>query len=388
MWCVEADAIKTVGASSDGAAPSPPTGLCSGGQTLTLTNGGAVIVPLVTADSGTGSIFKAGPLENSFGGIGYGVAVGGATPTQTLITFNLDNVPATVISSVAISVANNPDLANAFRANIYDTTRVGNGGFLLAGTQTTAPCTGGLANCLHWRGYTNTTASLDTQDLGVITASGYFILYRDEVSSTYWVAYTISGGSTIRKFDNGLTSIGAIAVTPNLYGDITGDGTYIYTTINLVGVHNIRRIKISDLTITDFPIVGAASVTAIYAYGGSLYVGIVQGGTGNIKQVNPATGAVTGTIVLGMTEDILRGGQLFDAVNNRLYVVTNDTGVATNYRRVNLSTFTNEQTLNTGIIPQTFGTGFDLPHQHIWQASITGVGVGNQFILQKVNLCS
>lgn len=372
--------VKTVGGAADGTLPPAPTGLCTGGRTLQLTDGGTVTT---TVSATQVAVFKAAPLENSYGGVGYALSSETATSNTRLVIFNLDNTPATITGNVLVNTAANPDLSNVIRANIYDSTRIGSGGFLEFGTQVTIQCTGGSVNCLHIRGYSDTTTLIDIAYPSINTVSGFFSAYMVSDSSSYWVAYTTVGGSAIRKLNGGLTSVGVIADTPNLYGDITSDSIYVYATLNIGGVQNIRRINISDLTITDFPLVGAASAVAIYYYNGNLYVGVVQGGTGNIKRVETTGMTVTGTLVLGPTEAIIQGGQLFDIANNRLYTVSID-GATAVYRRINLTTFISEQSLVNAVgFPEIYGTGFDLPHQHIWQ-----VTRGTNLLLTKINVCS
>lgn len=376
----EAAKIPIVGATSDAAPQIPPTGLCTGGRTLTLTDGGTV----TTAVSATGiAVFKAAPLESAFGGVGYALATETATNNTRLVTYNLDAVPATVTGNVLVTTAGVPDLANSLRANIYDPTRVGAGGFLEWGVQQTAPCVAGLTNCLHIRGYTNTSTSIDLAYTGVVGINGTNVAYEVPDSSSYWLAYQTAAGSTIRKFDSALNAGSAIAFTPNPYADMTSDSTYVYAMVNIGGVQNIRRIRISDLAMTDFPLVGATGSTAITHVDGNLYIGVAQAGTGNIKRVDTSTMTVTGTIVLGPSEGIVSGGMSYDTANNRLYTVAID-GVSAVYRRVNLSTFLSEQSLVNAVgFPEANGTGFDFPHQHIWQ-----VTRGANLLLSKVNLCS
>lgn len=374
-----ASRITIIGAEINGVLPDPPTGLCNGGRTLILTDGGTV----TTAVSATqAAVFKAAPLENSLGGVGYALASQTATSNTRLVTFNLDLVPALQTGNVLVTTAGVPDISGSIRANIYDPTRASAGGFLEFGVQQTAPCTGGLVNCLHIRGYTNTTTVLDLVYTGIVGINGTNIAHEVSDSSSYWLAYSTAAGGIIRKFDSSLNSIGAIAATTNSYADMTSDSTYIYATVDIAGTQTIRRIRISDLAITDFPIAGT-SINSIYYVNGNLYLGIVGGGTGNLKRISTTTMAVTGTIALTASEGILAGGQSYDMANDRLYTVSID-GSSAVYRRINLTTFTSEQSLvNATGFPEVGGTGFDFPHQHIWQ-----VTRGTNLLLSKVNLCS
>lgn len=383
-----------VGSSVDATIPPPPTGVCLS-EVFNLTDGGSVEVPLATADSGSSSIFKAAPLEN--GAIGYGIARGGVAEVATLITFNLDTVPAIVTGSTVISTGGTPYLTQEMRANIYDDDRVSSGGFLIAQTRTTAPCTGGSANCLNWTGYTDTTLTVDVTDLGTLTASGFQVLHKavEQSPSTYWVAFNVSaGGSVIKRFNASLGGGSAIASTPNGYGGITSDATYVYATINLAGTYNIRRIKISDLTITDFALFAGNVYNNIYHFNGKLYVGGTEAGIGMLKRVDTTTMAVDGTITLAALEDIVNGGIKVDIANQKMYTVARSGNTNVQVRRINITSFTSEQLLSistggfAGSGAQDAGTGFDFPHQHIWQTGITAIGVGNRFVLYKANLCS
>lgn len=383
-----------VGSSVDATIPPPPTGVCLS-EVFNLTDGGLIEVPLSTADSGGYSIFKAAPLEN--GSIGYGVAVGGVANIATLITFNLDTTPAIVTGSTVITTGSTPYIANAMRGNIYDEDRVSSGGFLIAQTRTTAPCTGGSVNCLNWTGYTDTTLTVDVTDLGTLTASGFNQLHKavEQSPSTYWAAYTsTAGGTIIKKFNANLGAVASIASTPNGYGGITSDNTYVYATVNLAGTYNIRRIKISDLTITDFSLFAGNVYNNIYHFNGKLYVAGIEAGTGMLKRVDTATMAIDGTITLGVNEDIVLDGIKVDIANQKMYTSARSGNTNVQIRRINISSFTSEQLLSidTGGAPgsgaQDKGTGFDFPHQHIWQAGISALGVFNRFRLYKINLCS
>jgi len=364
------------GMSVDASVPLPPSGLCRSGI-FSLTNAGTVNSGVV----GTGrNVFKVGPTENSYGGVGYGLAVETATSNTRLLTFNLDTTPATLTGNVLVNTGNNPDSSVGVLANIYDNSRVGSGAFLVFGTQVVAPCTGGSSNCIHIRGYTDTTTSLDIISAGINTTTEFDLAYMVPDSSSYWVEYQVVGGSVIRKFNSGLSSVGVIASTPNGYGGITSDNTYIYATVDLAGVPSIRRIRISDLAITDFALAGSVGMGITYA-NGFLFVGQ----TGEVRKVRTSDMTSVGVITT-VGETALGGGVEYDAVNNKIYVAGASAGAIT-FRRINPDTFVSEQSLVIGtvLIASSQNIGFDFIHQRIWEAI---GGAGNNFVLQKINLCS
>jgi len=365
------------GMSVDATAPPPPSGLCSGGRTLTLTDGGTVTTTAIATAAG---VFKAAPSENTYEGVGYGLAAHSGTNDTRLLSFDLGVTPITVTGNVLVNTASVPDTGTQIRANIYDSSRAGSGGFLVFGSRTDASCTSGVF-CLHIRGYTNTTTLIDLTYTAVRAASSFYIAYMIPDSSSYWVAYQIpAAGHTIRKFDSGLNSIGAITDTPNTFNDITSDGTaFVYATVNIGGTESVRRIRISDLAITDFAVVGGVNGAILYV-NGFLYVGQPAA----IKKVRVSDMTVVDTLLV--TETPIVGGFSYDAVNDRMYSIGTIAGT-TQYRRINLNTFTSEQNLGIASVLSTeaFGTGIDFIHQRIWQALAQA---GNNLVIQKINLCS
>jgi len=360
-----------VGASADATVPPPPSGVCNG--TLTMTDGGTVTS---TTNASSIAVFKAGSFENGNGGIGYGIASDGAGNT-TLISYDLDATPPVELGTLGVNAANSPDTATSMRPNFYDKNRSSaNGKFVSLGDQIVAPCA--INPCVHFRSYTNlvNVASIG----GQLTAAGANAAYTVPDGSSYWVANNRPGAapqSVLEKYNSSFVFQAQTTPTTNLFGDITSDSSFIYATIDIGGTFNIRRVDITTLAITDFALFGVTSSVAITHVNGFLYVGQ----SGAIQRVRTSDMTITGTLALAGGEAPVPGGMSYDTANARLYVVSSGAG-ATTYRRINLTTFTSEQSLGRALIPEAYGTGFDFPHQRIYQATR-----GANFLLTRINLC-
>lgn len=347
-------------------------GLCTSPQTLNLTYIGTQT--FVGVDASAVAIMKVGSSENGGAGVGYALGTDGGSNTR-LITMNVSAALPTLTGNVLVNTAAVPDSANVIRANLYS------GGFLEFGTRTNAPCN--INPCVHVRGYTGVVTSTDTSVVGATTASGFTVANNDILTSTFWLSRSdLAGGFSIIKLDSGFNFIGSTTTTVNIYSDVTSDGFKVYAPYDLGGAVNIRRVDMGSLVSTEFPYAGTSGPAGAYHYNGNVYVGMTQTGTGNIKRISTTTMAETGNIALGAGEAILAGGQVFDTINNRLYVVTIDGG-GMRVRRVNLGTFTVEQNIAIGQLPQASGVGFDLAHQNVYM-----VHAGANMLVSKVGLCS
>lgn len=354
---------------------APAEGACVAPKTFTMVDGGTITS--ITGAASTSAGFKASPVEANGGGRGYAVSYEAGTNTIRLVTYLFTSGIPVENTTTNISVANNPDLASQVRANVYNPSN-NSGKFVFVGTQIVAPCD--VTRCLHFRSFdSNSTIDNVTANPGATPNSGAYIGHVTSDGVNYFVAYSTGAVSHIAKFTSSYIYVSQIASTPNLYGDLTSDDTYVYATINLAGIFNIRRIRISDMSFTDFALFGGVNTASLFHLQGFLYAGQ----TANIVRVNAATMTTSGTLALGGAEGPLSGGWGYDTLNDKLYVVTSDAGTATNYRRIRRSTFTNEQTVSRALAPQSFGVGFDFIHQDVYS-----VTVGANLLLTKIDLCS
>lgn len=357
----------------------PPTGLCDGGRTLQLVEEETV----VTAINSTGLVvFKAASAENSFSGVGYGLATDGAATTR-IFNYDLASIPATLTGSAIVNLVNDPDVASGLRPNIYDSTRLGGGAFLVAGTQVVTPCTGPSTNCVHFRGYVNTTAAVDVVT-GSQTNAVVQVLVSTPDFTSYWISYNRLSDSlnVVEKYNRSLISQGTTTGVSNLIAQsLAADNSFIYRIVLSGGLYRLIRNRVSDFNETDHGAYGATYVEVGTVGNNNLFMAT----QGTLLRVDTTTMTQTGSITLASpTTFPLIDGFGYDSANNKLYVVSADV-LQTLVMRVNPDTFAIEQTLTLGgvLTPQQGGTGFDFIHQRIWQ--IYG---GGTTTLRKVSLCS
>lgn len=372
----EAVNVKIVGGRVSSEPETAPTGFCAG--TITMTDGGTVATGI---DLNAAVSFKAGSLENSYEGVGYlygnNGKFGGVTDIR-VVNFDLGQTPTVVTGNVSVSLSNNPDLVNAIQATVYDSSSGGHG-FTAFGTKQVAPCVAGLTNCLHTRTYQNTTTGVDLTDTSILTASAFYEAHLPSNFDNFWVAFTSGAGSAIIKLSTSFAEVGRIAVTTNSYSGLTSDGTYIYGVVDIAGVQTLRRIHRTTLAITDFGTPLGVLSGAMAHVNGFLYISQ----SGQIIRVRTSDMTKTGTLALGVGDSALRTGVAYDAVNARLYV-TNRNFASVQIQRINLTTFTVEQTLGRAYgANQVYAVGYDFPKKHIWIAAAE-----NSATLMKTNLCS
>ena len=372
----EAVNVKIVGGRVSSEPEIAPTGLCTG--TITMTDGGTVSTGI---DLNAAVSFKAGSLENSYEGVGYlygnNGRFGGATDIR-VVSFDLGQTPTVVTGNVSKSVNQDPDINNAIQATVYDSSSGGQG-FTVFGTKQVAPCVGGVSNCLHTRTYQNTTTGVDISDTSIITASGFYEAHLPSNFDSFWVAFTSGVGNAIIKLSTSFAEVGRIAVTTNGYSGLTSDDTYIYGVVDIAGVNTLRRIHRTTLAITDFGTPLGVLSGAMAHVDGFLYISQ----TSQIIRVRTSDMTKTGTLALGAGDNALRTGVAYDAVNSRLYV-TNRNGTSVQIQRINLTSFSVEQTLGRAYgANQTYAVGYDFPKKHIWIAAAE-----NNATLMKTNLCS
>lgn len=372
-------AVNTiVGMNVDASTPPAPTGFCGGSFNMTYDS--TLTVPLGTVDAGSFVTFRAAPLENGFDGVGYGLAMNGANTVLSLLTFDLSVNPTSVNAVAAISTANVPDAAaDSGQPVVYDSTKAN--AFVVLGRQASAPCN--IAQCVHIRGFTNTTAGTDIQDttLSISSVNGAYVIPGD----SYWTVATTSG-QVLAKYTTGYTRIGGVTVLSpgNVYVDFAHDDAYLYAVVLLGGTYNIRRINRATLAIVSDTPYTSVQRTSLIHVNGFLYMGQA----GLLEKIDTATMGVVGTMTLGVLEAPHHASAQFDTVNDRLYMALgNAGGVSTNIRRINLNTFVSEQTLGIPLRIGNNGIGFDLQHKRIWSANNTGSGVGNQMQVSRVTTC-
>lgn len=367
MGLVYAAPSTIVGLSVDVSAPPPPSGFCT--TALNMTDKGTLTSSI---DGSVLAVFKAAPLENSYLGVGYAIATGAGSNTR-VATFDLTTSPVTLTGSALINTAGVPDAVNQIRSNAYDTTRA-SGKMILAGTRLNAPCN--VNPCIHARTFSGTSTIADTNTSTTLTVGGSTMDSID--GDSYWVGYGITGGTTIGKFNTSFTFLNQLAFTANLYGGITHDDNYVYATINLAGTYNIRRIDRTTLAVNDFALFAGTVSSEIHHVNGFLYVG--QSGT--LQKVRTSDMTIVTSLALAGGEVPLLDGISYDATNDRMYVVSTGGG-ATQFRRINLNTFTSEQTLGIGAVGQGSGVGFDFVHQNIYAVSAAA-----NMLVMKVGLCT
>ena len=371
----EAVNVKIVGGRVSSEPEIAPSGLCTG--TITMTDGGTVATGI---DLNAAVSFKAGSLENSYEGVGYlygnNGKFGGVTDIR-VVNFDLGQTPTVVTGNVSVSLNNHPDIVNLINATIYDSSSGGHG-FTAFGTKQDAPCVAGFTNCLHTRTYQNTTTGVDLSDTSIITGSGSYEAHLPSNFDNFWVAFIGGGGNVIIKLSTSFAEVGRIVATTNGYGGLTSDGTYIYASVDIAGVQTLRRIHRTTLAISDFGILGITSGAMAYVDG---FVYVAQ--TGRIMKVRTSDMVSMGTLAIGAGDISLRTGMAYDAVNARLYV-TNRNLASVQIQRINLTTFTVEQTLGRVYgANEVYAVGYDFPKKHIWIAAAE-----NSATLMKTNLCS
>ena len=366
---------KVLGAGSN--APYVQPGFCSLGTSLNLVYQGTVNG--ASLDTPTIGVFRVAPFEGN--GRGYALSSDTALTRTYLVNFDLSGSAATLpvqTGQVQINTANNPDLANAIRAVIYDGST-----FMGFGVQVTAPCN--ITQCLHIRRYTGLTTVFDNALPGALTiASAMTVLIQDAFTRTYWSIYSHPSGGSIAKLDSSLNVIGSTTPTTNIAFDLTSDGTSVYSIYLEGGIVHILKTNISNLTSVDFSYPTTTVTGGVAFLNGVLYASMVRAGNSELNTINITTGAVTGTLTLGAAEQVVSGGMATDPFNTKLYVVTNDGGTGARVRRINATTFVSEQNIAIAQVPQTQGVGFDFARQNLYYSTINA----SLFKLSKVSLCS
>lgn len=355
-----------------------PSGICTG--TLTMTDGGTIATGI---DLNNMVAFKAGQDENLYAGVGYLYGNNGkfgGTVNTRVIPISLSSIPPVVTGNAITSTNGVPDATNASNGYIYDPARAQTGGFIQFGTKADAPCTGGAVNCLHLRSYKNATTQLDIAYTGVVTASGFYEAYLASDRST-WVAYIDkAGGSSVVKLNSSFSVIGTIPNTMQQYYGFADDGVYVYALATTGGSYFIRRMPIGGLTTTDFNVFGTNVSNVIAHVNGFLYVGQ----SGLIRRVRTSDMTITGTLNLTAGDGVLQYGMFYDVPNDRLYATASQ-GTSITMYRINLTSFTVEQTFSRGLGSSSgpYAVGYEFQNKRAWVAAAE-----SNALVMKTNLCS
>lgn len=366
------------GVQIDRSTPSPPSGLCLSGVfdmsqfgVLSFTETSSLLVQDVA------------PLQQSYDGFGY-LSINNGVGTDTLYVYNLDSF--TVTATAAVNVANAPDTANTFRGSRYNSfTDL----FQFVGNQ---PAGGGCLQpngCVHTRGFpsgsvtplTNIISGID------ITASTFGVAQIDSLF-TYMTVENLA----VMKLHRINSLTGASVQQENQttsYTLWTQDGTYLYADDFVLGTNLIRYTEKSNLTNTatfTFTTAGGG-VGGLAVNNGFLYIGVFSDGVqlNRLHKVN-LTGFGTVDTILFLAGEFVQN-VLLDSMNQKLYVVINSGGT-TRVKRVDIASFTVEQTYN-GLTstngPSGMFTSIDVPHQKLFAPSNGGGGFVTK--VEKINLC-
>ena len=366
--------VRVVGATADNAPPPVLTGLCTG--TFTMSQVGV----LSFTETSSLLVHDVAPSQQNYDGFGY-IVINNGAGTETAYVYSLDTFAVT--TSAPLNVANVPDSANTFGGSHYNSftdlwTVLGNkptgGGCLLTN------------GCVHIRGYAS----------GSVTALSDIITGTNITGSTFAKAqvdtiftYVAVENLAVRRLHQLTTATGASVqdVSQNSSYELrTQDATYLYAGEGTVVRYTEKTNFINSATFTFVSAGGGVGGLAVND--GFIYVGVSSDSiqANRLHKINLTGFGTTATLLFGATEFIQN--VLLDSVNQKLYVILNVAGT-TRIKRVDIATFTVEQTYN-GIVgsngPRGIYVSIDVPHQKIFAPSSGGGGFVTK--IEKINLCS
>jgi hypothetical protein len=229
-----------------------------------------------------------------------------------------------------------------------------------------------LGSSADFSGITVGTAEVNA---GIFDANNYFIAMPDTAGSPYRIyKFTKVPGSTGTS-----TNVGINKMT-----SVFDDGTFLYFVDNN-NTNTIRRITKSDMTLVNITIAAITTMGSAIAFDpvdDMYYVYGVIGGLNSIIKINKVTNTVVSSININPSS-IVQNGLSIDLPARKMYAFAAN-GAAWELRRINLTTFTVEQTLTN-----TDGGNFgwigdqDFIHKRYWF-----VDRGSPSHLHRITLCS